>query len=272
MARSKVTTAKIAALLKSALKRKKLNSPSYSLRALARDLGVSAPFVSNVVSGKRFLPMERLNDFARILELDVHERELLMRATLEQSFGPAPTDFSSRKSRSNLGVRKTTEVRTKNLLSDWANLAVLEGLTLTPTSNQADDLRTRLGLTSPQFKDAIATLSELGLITKVQDGSYRKNDEHLYVAGGRSRKEVRDLHQMMIAKASAELRNKSAQEDYTRRLINGFTMAVNPSHIERLKIKIIEFMDQISQEASTGPCSEVYQLNLQFFPLTKKGR
>jgi uncharacterized protein (TIGR02147 family) len=272
MARSKVPTAKIAALLKSALKRKKLNSPGYSLRALARDLGVSAPFVSNVVSGKRFLPTERLNDFSRILELDVHERELLMRATREQTFGPEPEEVSSRKSRSNAGVRKTTEVKTKSLLSDWANLAVLEGLTLAPSPNQVDDLRTRLGLTPPQFKNALATLSALGLITTAEDGSYRKNDEHLYVAGGRSRKEVRDFHQMMIAKASAELRNKSAQEDYMRRLINGFTIAVNPSHIERLKIKMVEFMDQISQEASTGPCSEVYQLNLQFFPLTKQAK
>jgi uncharacterized protein (TIGR02147 family) len=250
-------------ILQAALRRKKRNNPAYSLRALARDLGVSPAFASKVVSGQKPPPRERLEKLCYLLELDVLEKEAVVKAVLLDSFGEKVLSGTRRKETR----RKTTEATSRQLLGHWANLALLEGLTLDPPHNDLGALQARLGLSSAELKRVLATLDSAGLIAQ-EAGEWRKKDEHLYVAGGRSKADVRAFHLMMIEKAKAELQ-KTAQEDYERRLINGFTLAVNPAHVERLKGKIIEFLDELSRDAAEGSVAEVYQCNVQFFPLTK---
>jgi len=69
-----------------AFRRKKAVHPGYSLRALARDLGVSPAFVSNVFSGKRKPPRDRLEKLCYSLELDVLEKEVVIKALVLDPF------------------------------------------------------------------------------------------------------------------------------------------------------------------------------------------
>jgi DNA-binding MarR family transcriptional regulator len=253
--------------MKSALKRKQAAQPGYSLRALARDLGVSPAFVSNMMAGKKLPPKNRLEKLSYCLELDVLEREQLVKLSLLA--GLSPKLLGHRPGPSLPQTRRTSEVSNRHLLASWANLAVLEGLTLDGAWSDLEELRGRLGLTAPALERVIETLAAAGVIEE-RHGRWVKKDEHLYLAGGRSRQEVRAFHEMMILKSRDELVTKTAQADFERRLINGFTLAMNPEKLEVLKAKIIEFMDELSREAAAGPCTEVYQCNFQFFPLTRK--
>lgn len=261
----------VAETLRAAFNRKQLAHPGYSLRALARDLALSPAFVSKVLSGKKLPPKERLQKFSYVLELDVLEKEYVVKTLLLNDFGKAVIATGARRTaaKARAAPRKTSESPSKQVLSSWLNLALLEGLTLAPPHNSIEALRERLGVTAVALKRALETLAEAGLIQKA-DEQWQKSEKHIYFAGGRSRSEVRAFHDMMIAKARHELTAKTSPEDYQRRLINGFTMAVNPAHLERVKAKIIRFMDELSHEASDGECEDVYQLNVQFFPLTKK--
>jgi len=257
---------KLLAILQSAWRRKLANHPGYSLRALSRDLGVSPAFVSNMMKGNKPPPRDRLEKLSFCLELDILEREQLVKAVMLD-------DFSSRvlsgaeKAREKQH-RTSSETSNKNILSSWVNIAVLEGLTLSPPFQELSSLQERLGITKAELERALNTLAESELILKVE-GKWQKREEHLYIAGGRSKQEVRDFHRMMIAKADGELKAKTSQTDYERRLINGFTMALNPSQLEQLKAKVIRFLDELSQEAGQGECREIYQCNFQLFPLTK---
>ena len=58
------------AILKLYFDRKRVSTPAYSLRALARDLKVSPAYVSQVFNGKKPLPESRLAEIIRILDLD----------------------------------------------------------------------------------------------------------------------------------------------------------------------------------------------------------
>ena len=264
----------VAKIFRAALKRKQAVQPAYSLRALARDLGVSAAFLSKVMSGEKLPPRERLEKLCYLLELDVLEKEFVVKAVMLDSFGTkvlSRIDAKPRKSIGSKGPRTTTDAPSRQVLGSWMNLAVLEGLTLRPPHCDPETLRIRLGISEAHWKQTIQTLLTAGLIEE-QDGRYQKKDELLYIAGGRSRAEVRAFHEMMIQKARAELTEKTLQEDYERRLINGFTVAVNPNNLEHVKAKILRFLDEISREAAAGECVDVYQLNVQFFPLTKKAQ
>lgn len=250
-------------IFRRALKQKQRRQPAYSLRALARDLGVSAAFVSNTLQGKRVPPRSRLEKFFYFLELDIPEREQVLK-NLGMFFTVALPSPPARKIR----PRRTNEADNRGLLSSWANVAVLEGLTLGAPHRNPESLRARLGLNENDFRRVIKTLHQLGLIEE-SSGRWRKKETHLYVAGGRSRQEVREFHAAMIEKARAELVTKTTQIDYEHRLINGSTFALNPRQLDRLKAKIIGFLDELSREATRGPCRHVYQCNIQLFPLTR---
>ena len=57
-------------ILKLYFERKKLTNPSYSMRALARDMNVSPAYVSTILSGKKQVAVSRLKDFIKVLDLD----------------------------------------------------------------------------------------------------------------------------------------------------------------------------------------------------------
>ncbi len=268
MKKTKKSATGISNILRAALKRKQSVTSGYSMRALARDLKVSPAFISKVLAGLQPPPKDRLEELCYCLELDILEKEAVVKAVMLDGFS-AKVLGKARHLKKSIHERKTNETTDTRFLSSWANIAVLEGLTLTAPYSDLESLRERLDLTITEINHAIEILADAGMIHEIK-GRLQKKDEHLYVAGARPRREVRKFHEMMILRARKELLEKFSDEDYQRRLINGFTLAVNPEHVERLKAKIIRFQDELSQEASEGPCTDVYQCNVQFFPLTKK--
>lgn len=232
---------------------------------------MSAAFASNVLNGKKTPPKDRLAKLCDVLELDVFERESVVRSVMLDAFGSRVLSGAqrSRMEPHKIQTRKVLTCPTKAVLSHWANLAVLDVLTLEEPYSDIEDLRVRLQLSVAEMKRVLSVLEGAGLIQS-ENGRWRKLDDHAYIAAGRSRSEIRGFHDMMIAKARAELNTQTTDEAYHRRLINGFTLTVNPKNIEPLKAKIVRFMDELSREACADVCSDIYQLNVQFFPLTQK--
>ncbi len=254
-------------ILSAAFHRKQAAKPGYSQRALARDLGVSAAFVTKILSGKKNPPRSRLKTLSHLLELDLHDRSSLFQEVYLKQSGAESLPFFSR--RKILKKRKTADVVNRSLITKWWNLALLEGLALQAPFNEPNLLRERLGLRQAEFESAMRCLIEQGVV-ELREGKYQKRDSHLYLPTGRSKKEVRDFHEQMIQLARTELTGKTADADFHRRLITGFTFSLNPALIEPLKEKILTFLDELATEATEGDCTEVYQCNLQFFPLTKQ--
>ena len=48
------------------------------------------------------------------------------------------------------------------------------------------------------------------------------------------------------------------------------TFACNPEKLDEAKMRIEEAMFRIVRELTKGDCTEVYQYNLQLFPLTRR--
>lgn len=56
---------------------RKQKNPAYSLRAFARDLGISRTAISDVVRGNRRLSVQNIENIARVLHLDSETVESL---------------------------------------------------------------------------------------------------------------------------------------------------------------------------------------------------
>jgi cyanate lyase len=68
-------------LQKAFLAKRKMN-PSYSQRALARDLGTSAVFVTNILTGKKSIPAARFKRIFKVLDMDITLQTQFVRASI----------------------------------------------------------------------------------------------------------------------------------------------------------------------------------------------
>lgn len=258
----------IGKILNRAYQRKRNSNPHYSQRALARDIGVTPAFVTNMLKGKKIPPLKRLNIIFKKLELDISERAYITKILVFKPEAISSKKYLDYTDDNKILKRKISLTNNRGFLSKWWNVAILEGLTLESPYNQPEFLKKSLGLTNQQWESAINCLKEEDLIYE-EDGQYYKKDLHTYFPAGRPKKEFRDFHEQFILKAREELTTKISDEDFSRRLITGFTFAMNHSFTEQLKEKIMNFLDELSTEASQGTCQEIYQCNVQFYPLFK---
>lgn len=245
-------------------------NPSYSLRAFARNLGVSHAYLSMIFNGHRRLPVHQAMRFSQLSGLDSDRGRALVEAARWATF-----DRPVRDAQSPASIRPREDYYRLQLdyfrvLSDWHYVAILD---LTALANFEPDERwiaARLSLRTPVVKAAVKRLIRLGMLT-IEGGRWRKTHARIEVPTYQPEEAIRRFHLQMIEKA-VEAAQSSRLEDFERRDICGTTMALNPKRLAEAKRRIRRFRRSLLNYVTQGKCTELYQLNTQFFPLTVRGK
>ena len=255
------------------LKRKKETHPSYSMRALARDLKVSPSFFSEVMSGKKKMPAKWIKPLARLLSLDniglADLKTAVLLSHVEGTDLEELIDVKSAQVVSKANLSKPLDARKISVLSKWYYIGILDFLTLSGGPFSEQEIATRLELSVAAVREALEALQRLSLITIDKENGPQKTDQHIRFPTSKTDPTIRNFHVQMIDKAKYELLRKTDDQAFQKRLITGTTMAVDPKHAPLIKQKIQHFMAEIAQEFSDGVPQELYQLNVQLFPLSK---
>ena len=239
-------------------------NPRYSLRAFARDLGVSHGYLSSLLQEKKKLSVPRAHDFIRVLSLEASVADSLLHA-VNESYKPLagrPAD-----------VRKTAEayhlleLELFKMVSEWYHVAILDLIHLSDFTPKADWIASRLGIRPHQAKTALRRLVRLGLL-KEENGNYVKTHATLELNTRHSEEAIRRFHRQMIEKALVALRSTRPQH-FARRDITGMTMPINTSRIPEARKRIARFQKNLIAFLSEGECDELFQLNVQLFALSR---
>lgn len=259
------------------LSRREKNS-SYSLNSYARDLGISKSFLSRIFSGERPLSMKLAVQISAALDLSEAQSRQMLLSVVQASTKNAKI---SRKVKAHLEqslaedaelaegdiLYTTVEIEHFKAMANWHHLALLNIVTMKNFKSQPSVIAKQLGITTVEVKEAIDRLIGLGLLSEV-DGALKRSTKNMYFKTHKSEYAVRHFHNQMINKAKEELKN-TAQKDFNNRLINGITFSCGKEQIELIKEKIDQFQDEILKLASAGEREELYQMNIQYFPLIK---
>lgn len=260
-------------ILRRALVDRVTRNSSYSLRAFARDLGISHAYLSMVLSGKRPVPVKRAFHFSQTVGLGQEETlaflESCRKAHLEAKESEAPKRPVEKTSASHGDEFFRVQLDQFKVLSDWYHLAILDLTQVDGFEPSERWVADRLGLTLVEVRAAVARLKRLGLLT-VTRGRWVKTHAKLEVPTAQSHQAVRRFHQQMIGKALDALES-DAQEDFEKRDITGTTMAINPKRLAEAKKRIQKFRRTLLRYLTRGECTELYQMNVQVFPLTNAG-
>ena len=117
-------------ILKGEFERRKLLNPSYSLRAFARDLSMSPPRLSQILSGKHGLSVKAAGEISKKLKLDDESHQWFCDSVgaLHARGGKERREFQAKIKKIKEKTKKFTKLQLEyfEVISDWYNFAILE--------------------------------------------------------------------------------------------------------------------------------------------------
>lgn len=228
---------------------------NYSLRAYARDLGLSPGELSEIINGKRKVSLKNAAKISEILGLSPDEERYLY-----QLVNSKTTPARSPQSQS--------EVLTLDLfrvVSDWYCFAILNLADTREFSWDPSSISKRLGISVIEVRDALKRLERVGLI-EASKSEYKIAKDFVFTSEGVPSEAVRQYHKSMLEKAKTAIDSQPVNERY----FSGVGLSIDASKLKSLHRDLGLFLQQMAKKYGDQKGSEVYQLELSFFRITEK--
>jgi uncharacterized protein (TIGR02147 family) len=253
-------------LLRSYFDRKKNSRSGFSMRLFASSLGVAPSFASDILNGKKTIPLSRLSELKKVLELDELSLNLIKRALVEEALMEQGLDVEQTfKKQASRNYALSTKPNF-SILTPWYNVAIMDLTTCDNFKKDPSWIAKRLGISKYQVEQSLNLLLSRGLL-KESKGTYKKVNNKIRLALSESHEEIRKYHGQMIDKAKVELFSKTSKEAFELREIAGITIATNPKNISRARQRLVEAIHEVADILSEGECTDLYQINTQLFTL-----
>jgi uncharacterized protein (TIGR02147 family) len=256
------------AQLQSELNRRRLANPLYSLRAFSRTLGLSPAHLSKVLRGEKSLSLDSAVKVAERLQYSENESVQFCQMVQESHIrSPRLKRALKLESPGEEGEAPSSlSLEAFQVISDWYHLALREFTECRDFRPDPAHISNRLGISCDEARLALIRLEKLGLLEK-KAGSYRKTAASVATAkSDRPREALRQFHSQMIEKAKRSIEARQSEE----REISGVTLPISREKIEIAREEIARFQKRMLALMDSSRPTEVYQLNVQFFPLTEK--
>ena len=246
---------------------------AFSWQEFAKTAGFSSPVYLKYVSEGRFnLSADAAARTAQAMHLADYEREFFVKMV---ELGHAKNDdekraaFSKMVSIAESRKAKIVDGESFRFFEDWKNPVLRE---LAPAMPGAKPLAMahacRPEVSAAEVSESLSFLVKANLLQKDKDGNYAQTDKIVTTGPMEfTPLAVRGLHRQMGEFALDAIENVPQDE----RHFSGLTLGITREAYEKIVQRIAEFRkDIIAIATSEAATEEVYRLNVQFFPMTKK--
>jgi len=252
---------------------KKNKSKDYSYRVFTRKAGVGSPsHLKMVMDGQRNLTNQTLYKYVNALgfkkKMDAKFFELLVNYNQEQDADRKIDLFHEVMKEKDKKGTSLLEKEQFNFLSQWHYVAIYVLVDLKDFSSDPEWITSKLRkrITKSNVEKAINDLIKIGLLEYDTERGLRQAKGALDTSDEIINMAVIPYHRNMINLAL----NYLEEGDWSLREFNGGTLPMNLKTLDILKTKIREFRREVNEMTDNlDYVSDVYQFNLQLFPLTE---
>ncbi len=230
-------------VLKYTYKKRQAINRGYSQNAFARDLGVSPTALSQVLSGKRNFSAKNAAKVSHNLNLPI---ETVRDSGNNNHFSKA----------------MRLKIDSFSIIADWYHFAILNLVEVDKVSSN-EQISTRLGLSPKVTEEAVKRLLKLKLL-EVKGKRYSRLQYALDAGTDIPSEALRKHNREKMELAIESLEKVSIHN----RDVSSLTVTFDPSKMDKLKEEIKRFKSRALKICDSEQDSEVYSLNIQFFPLT----
>jgi uncharacterized protein (TIGR02147 family) len=242
----------------------KARNPAFSVRALARKMGLSPAMTSRVLSGKRNVSLKLARQITEALLLDPQERSEIL------SLFPEKKPLRSDRPTDQLDpLYLQLNADHFRMISEWHYFAILSLMKTRAFKSDFDWIGERLGLAASQVEQAVERLIRLELITRDDSGNLLRSPSKFRTSD--------DVVNLSVRKALFEgldlARHALETEPLERRDFTSLTLAFPSSRMNEAKEMIRKFQDAFDARFEAGEpenTDEVYRLTVGLFPLTRR--
>ncbi len=246
----------------------------FSLRAWARQLGYENPsYLSDVLKKERKLKLDLANKLATNLHLKGRSKRFFEYAVLFHNSKSEVEKSAYRKLLEELRPKQVNPITPLDLemftlASEWHHWAILQSVSLDQVDGDEEKIVQRLGhlVEKRTIKSAIDRLIQLGLLEILPTGKLQKTFRSKSLEPQIPSSAVRTCHSQFIGLAKEALMEQPKDE----RDFRSTTLAISPKKMEAARKILQDCHKKLIALAETGAAEEVYQLNSQFFRLTKR--
>jgi uncharacterized protein (TIGR02147 family) len=245
----------------------------FSYRFFARKAGLKSPvFFKEVAEGKKKLSPAMVQKFSSALHLNEKEATYFKYLVLFEQANTAKEKqefYVVLRSMENVKSEKALDSDQYDYFSTWYNVVIRELVTL---FDFKDNFKLLAATVLPPIKTREATASielllKLGLIQKQPDGTYVQVNTAITAESGVASLAIRKFNKEMAIHAVTAIENLIKNE----RTIFGITVGISLEMYDIINAEIAAFKDRIVTLVSRDEkCERVYQLNMQFFPMSQK--
>lgn len=253
-------------ILRSKLQEKTDKNRRYSLRAFAKDLGISPALLSQVLSGKRGMSETMARDVGRKLKLTEVQQDYFCDLVAADH---AKSDAKKTQAQERLKNYDRSKIKQLGLeyfarIHDWHHFAILECIDLKDFQPTTSWLAKKLNIEEIKIRLAVERLEEIGLLKITPQGTWISTHAHLQIrqdadATKQALKQYSLLGIEALSTVPMEKRENSA-----------FVMSVDSKRVEEAKRVLRDFNQSFIQQfnASDDDKDTVYVLAMQFYPVT----
>lgn len=244
-------------------------NPHYSLRAYARDLEVTASWLSEFMREKKGISISTAERITQSLNFSATESRLFILSAQAHHSRSLKSRQQAQKELKNFIKSDFFKMHPKDfsLTGSWYHQAILELTELQDFKHDEKDIADRLCLPLTTVQQAIAQLKAAKLL-EIVNGKMQSCISETESTVDVSSIAIRKYHEQIINKSLLALHEQSVQKrEYT-----SVTFAFDSSRILEAKKALRKFQKQFMDEfyVESNSKDSVYQLSFQLFRLDKK--
>lgn len=230
----------------------------YSLRAYARDLKVHPSTLSQVMKGNRPLPLKDSLNVVNGLKLGPKDRTLFMESLYRKK-----TTLDKITLNSNVD-RFILDESYYKAIAEWEHYAVLELYELPDFEASLDYVARKLSITLNRADVVINNLVMCGLLVKNDLGQLDRAHSSVRTTEDVKSQALKESHKETLTMGI----NKLEEIEVEFRDFSATTVAIDLNKLTEAKTIIREFRQKMEALLRDGNKTDLYQLAIQFYPLT----
>lgn len=261
--------------LKCTLSEKAKVNPSYSLRAFAKKLGLSAGAMSLILNRKKKLSLERACELAKALDLDEKESEYFL--ALIQFEGAKSQDlqiqFLEKLKKLNPQFSPTHNLKQTmlslehfRLIANWYGFAILELISIPNTSWTVKDIAQKFAIPKIEVEVTLERLEKLELIEKNAQGYFQRAVDSVMINSALPSETIQKYYLDIHEESKKSIKEQTPQD----KVIGTQVFSLDVEQLEEVRVLTENYLNSLNELAARGKNkTEIYQAITNVFKLTK---
>ncbi|HVJ65733.1 MAG TPA: DUF4423 domain-containing protein [Bdellovibrionota bacterium] len=242
-------------------RRRQEANPAYSLRSFAKFLGLDSSTLASILRRKRGLPLKSAERVAQKLGMSPAQKQEFVRSVYHARASLAGTDAIPQLAPASL-LKEELHYR---IIAEWEHYAVYSLLESRGSRTEVAWIADRMGITPARAENVLNRLLEAGLVTRTAKGRHTCQMARLETSDDVLSQSLQRAHTEALELALKKL----TAVDVKSREYSSETIAFDLKKLPQAKALMREFSERFASLMKSSAGSTVYQLNLQFFPLSK---